>query len=103
MFLTSGRWCAYLLKFTTREGSKAAYGDLFRIESVIFVTKPGDATSKRRDGQERGTKKQTQCFDSVFKQACDNVERKDISYTASGYTKDGMAYQYLDQRREYVR
>lgn len=91
-----------LLKFTTREGSKAAYvNSLFRIENVIFVTSLRDTASKQKE-QKRREKKQTQSFESVLQEACSDSMQNEISYSASGYTKNGTAYCHLEKRREYV-
>ena len=92
-----------LLKFTTREGSKAAYvNSLFRIENVIFVTSLRDTASKQKD-EKRREKRQTQNFESVLKEACEDAQPNEISYSASGYTKYGTAYCHLEKRREYAR
>ncbi len=89
------------MKFTTREGSTAAYGNLFRIESVIFVTSLQDSVSKRKEEQNNQRKPQ-KSFASVLEQACEEKQDKEISYTANGYTKHGVAYHTLEKRREYV-
>ncbi len=90
------------LKFTTREGSKAAYvNQLFRIENVIFVTSLHDTASKRREQQQR-EKKQPRSFESVLQEACADTEQPEISYSAQGYTKNGTAYHHFEKRREYV-
>ena len=91
-----------LLKFTTKEGSKAANGPLFRIENVIFVTNLHDSVSKRKE--EAGStqaKKKSESFDDVLKQACEAVIDREISYTANGYTKYGIAYHRVEKLREY--
>ncbi len=91
-----------LLKFTTREGSKAAYDhSLFRIESVIFVTSLRDTASKQKD-QKRREKKQSQSFENVLEAAYTDSRQNEISYSANGYTKNGTAYCRLEKRREYV-
>lgn len=90
------------MKFTTREGSKAAYvNSLFRIENVIFVTSLLDSTSKRKEEHQR-EKKQSQSFAGVLEQACSDARQNEISYSANGYTKNGLAYHHLEKRREYV-
>ncbi len=89
------------MKFTTREGSKAAYEGLFRIQNVMFVTTLHDTASKRKDEQAR-EKKKSQGFASVLEQACSDKEKNEISYTTSGYTKNGTAYHNFVRRREYV-
>ena len=90
------------LKFTTREGSKAAYvNQLFRIENVIFVTSLRDATSKRRE-EERREKKKAQSFEHAFQEACSQAQQPEISYTTNGYTKYGAAYSCIEKRREYI-
>ena len=58
------------MKFTTREGSKAAYvNSLFRIENVIFVTSLRDTASKQKD-EKRRERKQPRSFESVLEEAC---------------------------------
>ncbi len=91
-----------LLKFTTREGSKAANGSsLFRIEHVILVTSLHDSVSKRKEQQKR-EKKKAPSFEHALQQACEDTQQKEISYSASGYTKTGLAYHHVEKRREYV-
>lgn len=90
-----------LLKFTTREGSKAAnVNRLFRIENVIFVTSLHDTASKRKDQKQR-EKKQPKSFDILLQEACGDTQNE-ISYTSTGYTKDGTAFYHLEKRREYA-
>lgn len=92
-----------LLKFTTREGSKAANGNyLFRIENVILVTGLHDAVSKRKDEKQQREKKKNPNFQSVLQQVCADQEQPEISYTTSGYTKNGLAYHHIEKRREYM-
>ena len=89
------------LKFTTREGSKAAYvNSLFKIEHVIFVTSLHDTASKRKDQQKR-EKKQQKNFETLLHEACADTQNE-ISYSANGYTKDGTAFHHFEKRREYV-
>lgn len=97
----SSSWLS-LLKFTTKEGSKAANGPLFRIENVIFVTNLHDSVSKRKEeaGQTQ-TKKKPESFDDVLMQACEAVSKREISYTTNGYTKNGLAYHKMEKLREY--
>ncbi len=91
------------MKFTTREGSTAAYGEnTFRIQNVILVTSLLDTTSKRRDEHQR-RKQQPKDFESVLKQACSQQEQNEISCATSGYTRMGLPYYYVDKRREYAR
>lgn len=91
-----------LLKFTTKEGSKAANGSLFRIENVIFVTNLHDTVSKRKEDTGRmPAKKKSQSFHDVLQQACEDMSGREISYTTSGYTKNGLAYHRMEKLREY--
>ena len=63
------------LKFTTREGSKAAYvNSLFKIEHVIFVTSLHDTASKRKDQQKR-EKKQQKNFETLLHEACADTQK----------------------------
>ena len=90
------------LKFTTREGSKAAYvNHLFRIENVMFITNLHDTVSKRKDEQQR-EKKQPRSFECILQEACADTVQNEISYSTNGYTKNGTAYRCFEKRREYV-
>ncbi len=102
MRLASCAGCCSLLKFTTREGSKAAYvNSLFRIENVIFVTSLRDTASKQKD-EKRRERKQPRSFESVLEEACSDTGQNEISFSTNGYTKNGTAYCHLEKRREYV-
>lgn len=90
------------MKFTTREGSKAAYvNHLFRIENVMFITNLHDTVSKRKDEQQR-EKKQPRSFECILQEACADTVQNEISYSTNGYTKNGTAYRCFEKRREYV-
>ncbi len=92
-----------LFKYTTREGSKAAYeNNLFRVENVIFVTSLRDSVSKQKDSQRRKKKQSPPDFKAAFTQACADAQKNEISYTTNGYTKNGTAYHMFEKRREYV-
>lgn len=70
---------------------------------MIFVTKLHDSVSKRKEEAARAnTKKKTESFDDVLKQACEDAANREISYTANGYTKNGLAYHKMEKLREYV-
>ena len=80
------------LKFTTREGSKAAYvNSLFKIEHVIFVTSLHDTASKRKDQQKR-EKKQQKNFETLLHEACADTQTRflirqmDIQKTVPRFT-----------------
>ncbi len=67
----------------------------------MFVTTLHDTVSKRKDEKQR-EKKQPRDFECILQEACADSERKEISYTTNGYTKDGTAYRCFEKRREYV-
>lgn len=94
--------CWQLLKYTTREGSTAVfYENSFRIGDVFLVTDLQDAKSRKKEEQEH-PKKKTEGFADVFKQACEDVRNREISYSTNGYTKGGLPYHNFEKRREYV-
>ena len=70
---------------------------------MILVTQLHDTASKRKDEQGH-EKKEAGDFESIFKQACSDVQQKDreINYRTQGYTKNGLAYNYFEKRREYI-
>jgi hypothetical protein len=87
------------------QGGITAYGyeEYFKVPSVIVVTATVDAKAKQKEQEERKRRKEGGTFGEVFKEACDELQKKDeVAYHTNGYTKDAKAFHNNIKMREYT-
>ena len=62
-----------------------------------------DAKAKQKDQEERKRRKESGTFGDVFKEACNELKKKDeVAYHTNGYTKDAKAFHNNIKMREYT-
>lgn len=87
------------------QGGINAYGyeEYFKVPSVIVVTATVDAKAKQKEQEERKRRKESGTFGDVFKDACNELKKKDeVAYHTNGYTKDAKAFHNNIKMREYT-
>ncbi|MDD3415180.1 MAG: hypothetical protein PHY47_14410 [Lachnospiraceae bacterium] len=75
--------------------------DLLKVQAVYMIPALKDSRLKQRKRQDEELYRPRKKFDSILKEACDDMAQKDVICKTSGYTRDAKAYFYQYESKEY--